>query len=449
MDASYLYPERVEEFSRHFSREEFSPRSISVQTIQDGVVHPFSGSWSSPDDGWAAFYGGVTDARGGYVETSARAIYSWTSGSVRTPLGVRPFDADTVKRVPRRAVYLGPFSRQWGHFNLETVARLWAFLASPELADPDVLVAYTQSKVIDGNFAIVLELAGIDVSRLYHVTQPTGFDEVVVIESSHPLGGPHTREYRDTVAAIRQAALARSIDLGLGRTELRRVYLSRTRMGRNQTIGEARIEELLRRGGWRIVYPEEMDLVTLIHVLDRAESVMCLSGSAAVNFLYCRPGTTVIVLHKHGQQLQNELGTVASAAGVDVVCVDAHTGFLPVRISGGIYMISNNVNFSRCLSDLCNEDYPAEGNTPEELQEYLTRWAMRVDPQGDPAKDTVTVGELAADIRTKFLGHLEPGLAGTDGGRPAEPAAGSRVVRAVRRNGLVRRLRGGFRQPRG
>jgi len=92
-------------------------------------------------------------------------------------------------------------------------------------------------------------------------------------------------------------ALTRSIKAHTGSIETgARLYLTRRSQTRRRLDNEAELEEALRRRGFSIVDPGEVDYATQIAMFRRAEMIVAPHGAALTNLIFCRQGVRVLEL---------------------------------------------------------------------------------------------------------------------------------------------------------
>jgi len=214
---------------------------------------------------------------------------------LRGPNGLRPFQqADALEgEAPQAAVvggtayYIGPIMGQFGHFLVETMARLWAV---PQLADgidhfvyhgdlaPDELVARHPY------VATILDALGLDRGQLVRPARPTRFERIVVPEAafqsrSHVM--PQLSDVSRTVAERLLVGAPRA-------TTAQPAYLSKSRLGSAFTriMNEAAVEAVLRERGVAIIHPETRGFAEQVAVVNRHETLIGAVGSAFHTVLY-------------------------------------------------------------------------------------------------------------------------------------------------------------------
>lgn len=202
----------------------------------------------------------------------------------------RPVPLEPTQVVDAEVVYLGWYLEHFGHFLLESTARLWA-LAD---ADPSVKFVVHVRRAFEppGVFRDMLEAFGIDPDRVLVPEVPTRFRRVLVpeplYEMSHAahesMPGPHR------AVAERILADAEPFD--------QPVYLSRRLLPphRRPTVGEHALEEILRENGFLILHTETMSFADQVRVANRYRTVLAEAGTALYLSLFALTPPSLHVL---------------------------------------------------------------------------------------------------------------------------------------------------------
>lgn len=176
--------------------------------------------------------------------------------------------ADVVFKEP--VTFGGATMNQYGHQITDGMARQWWFDDRPSLIT-EPLSGYQ------------IDLADMGSPRNFITpTRPTLFRRVTVplpsILSDGVIHDVHDTEHR----IIAETALTRS-SFEPGEA----VYLSRSRLAAGRSVdGEAAIEALLSRAGYRVVHPQELPIEDQIAIFNRARIVVGCSGSALHTSLF-------------------------------------------------------------------------------------------------------------------------------------------------------------------
>lgn len=201
-----------------------------------------------------------------------------------TPENVAP-----ALTIDEDVVYLGWLFSHYGHFLMQSLARIWILsevgpsvrvifhAANPEQSQP---TAWAQR---------ILTAFGAPPDRILTLHEPARLRRLIVPD---PLFSPRSVADDQTVRA--HEAMARPYHevaariAGDARPSARPVYLSRRRLPSSQRliIGEAQLEEVLRQQGFHIAYPETMTFEEQVRLINSHSDIFSNAGSAAQNVLF-------------------------------------------------------------------------------------------------------------------------------------------------------------------
>ena len=215
--------------------------------------------------------------------------------------GIRRLGRDQV-RPPRHdpgepvahldaAVYGGLLFDHFGHFLLESTARLW-----PRDLDPEVPVVWIAgwTDTLAPWMHEVLDEMGVGARRLVvDASGPVGVDELLVADAGFEFG----RWMHPWFAA---ALASRPAHPGAGD----HVWLSRSdRVPHSGLDEEVELEQRLAAEGWTVVHPERLSVHEQLDVLAGAVHVAGLEGSAFHALCLVRGSTAAVDLFtRHGHE---------------------------------------------------------------------------------------------------------------------------------------------------
>lgn len=187
----------------------------------------------------------------------------------------------TTLRIDEPFFYLsrGNFNH-WGHYITETLGRVHHLL-DPKVPTKNVLINAAYPGKFLNPLKALLEEIGYEVMVLQ---QPGNISVAKVYYSPATM----INCYRVKPAHIE--TLRKYIDMTIGEitpVENDKVYMSRTKMPQHKrwTVGEDKVEEGLREGGWTIIYPEEMTLEQQLAHISGARVLSGCIGSAFHNLM--------------------------------------------------------------------------------------------------------------------------------------------------------------------
>ncbi|MEZ5777325.1 MAG: glycosyltransferase 61 family protein [Paracoccaceae bacterium] len=184
-----------------------------------------------------------------------------------------------------RAIYAGPLFAHYGHFLIESLARLWYLHENP---DPEAKIVWSVGETPNPEFGSealtplqrrILDMLGLK-NEVILVNRATRFDSVVVPGPGFEI----TDFFHPTQARfLESAGIAYEPEPGL------KVWLSRSRLpGAGDKERTKKLEARLAGAGWTIVWPEEMPIDEQMDLLSRCERIAGEEGSAFHTLLLLR-----------------------------------------------------------------------------------------------------------------------------------------------------------------
>lgn len=213
---------------------------------------------------------------------------------------VRPLALDRVEHIDEEVVFGGYISHHYGHFLLESLARLWAY------RDSGLRVVWAAGRQFTPWEAEVFRILGIRQRRHMVLRKPTRFSRLWVPTPGYIIRRNFHTAQRDALAVTRPAPGSA------------RVYLSRSSFkSRIFTVsGEAEVEKILESHGWRIVRPELLTIRDQIDIFATARTVAGIEGSALHTAMFCADlPARLVVLRREDTNANYD--TIAGTAGLD------------------------------------------------------------------------------------------------------------------------------------
>lgn len=288
------------------------PFSGTIQRLGQALVIP-------ERDGDAKLASGVITADGSFVELSR----AWIRARKSTPpptLGA----SETITELPGRHLFAGHFRGHFGHFLVESTARLWALDHLDQKPDSILYLPYrgahaATQKAIEAQRPI-FDLLGIDTP----VQSRAGIlrvEELIVPE----LGFGWLDRYAGSPAyrAFMCARLGAAATANGGE----KLYVSRARLAANRggILGETVIEDNLARAGFDIFHPERHPIEVQIARYKAARTVVALDGSALHLAAYVLPpqAKVAMILRRSSANVADYLLQYRSFLGIspDVINV--------------------------------------------------------------------------------------------------------------------------------
>jgi len=203
--------------------------------------------------------------------------------------------------IPETAIYAGPLLNHFGHFILESLARLsvakqypdlpivWACRVLPQLNDSQLK---GRARLLDFQKTI-LKYLGIK-NRSFFVVQPTRFENLMIPQTGYRISTHFTQTHCEFLG--QQDYQPKSG---------RKLWLSRSKLKKLMDIGELNsspLEQRLEDDGWTIYHPQNDSFPRQIETLASAERIAGFEGSALHNVIFlknCENLQIDIVMRRH------------------------------------------------------------------------------------------------------------------------------------------------------
>ena len=261
---------------------------------------------------------GVLRADGSYCDLSQGWIRA------RKPIPAPTLrSSDHVEVLPGTHLFGGHFRGHFGHFLVESTARLWALDHLPVKPDSILYLPYRGEvgaieKAMEGHDRFY-RLLGIDIPiRTFGTPQRVGrlfVPELGFGWSERYAGSP---AYRSFMQQRLRAAVAPD--------GAKKLYVSRAQLAasRGGVLGETVLEQNLARAGYEIFHPEKHPLDVQIARYRAAEKIVALDGSALHLAAYvANPGTRVaMILRRSKANVADYQLQFRSFAGIDPDVID-------------------------------------------------------------------------------------------------------------------------------
>lgn len=269
-------------------------------------------------EGDAKLASGVLKADRSYADLSR----AWIRARKPTP-APRLMRGQTLDHLPGRYLYAGHFRGHFGHFLVESTARLWALDHVSGPLDGILYLPYRgQAAPIEAamrGHQPFFQALGIS-APLKLISRPTQVEELILPElgfgwEDRYAGSPAYRRFMmDRLSA---AAEPQGGD---------KLYISRSRLpaARGGVLGETVIEENLSRLGYEIFHPERHSIPEQIARYRAARSVIALDGSALhlAAFVLPRKARVTMILRRSRANASDYIRQYKSFLGITPAVVD-------------------------------------------------------------------------------------------------------------------------------
>lgn len=324
----------LDDFQKLSSQNYITKKELQILELQNATILPFVSSSENKAKGT----GGVLDENGGYVQISA---------TPEEELMVCGYDVEykSISVANERVIYLGYFIKQWGHFLVDFLPRLWWVLDNYK--GERVLVLSSNKNVqFDGNFLEMMSIIGIQKEKIHFVYDIERYSEVVIPEMSmiRPI------YYTDECKNFYKRLIERICD-GVSLKTYKKIYWTRTKLKKAQMteIGEKSIQKLFKSNGFTVLCPEKCNLKELVYYISHCQCFAALSGTIPHNVVFAREGTQCIIINKTYRV--NTIQLMLNAfSGVTAIYIDSHISILPASPGGGPFWMEiekNLLNFAK------------------------------------------------------------------------------------------------------
>lgn len=251
---------------------------------------------------------------------------------------------------------------------MESLSRLWWFAENPNMPYKIVFLDFP----FGGGFTAysVLEALGITRDRMEIITEPTRFKEIIVPEESIYMWSGFRAGWETVFNLLQERA---------GKGEYEKVYLSRTRLKKQDAINEIYFENFYRNRGYQIIYPEQHSFLEQVSILYGAKEVVCTNGTLVHMLLFCSPGTKAVVLNRDND-IQKTMLYSLQVRKLDYSIIDVNYNFLPVAHSGkNVFFYGPTIYWKQYLQKkripYSEDEISFDIHVKPLIYDYLLKWA--------------------------------------------------------------------------
>lgn len=324
-----------------------------IRDIENGLIVPIP----NDTDTVQPLNTGVLDAHGALVEESV----TWRDGRAFSQPPRNPDSAEIDVR-SGRVMFAGLMFGHFGHFLVESTARLWAYARLHDQIDAIVFVPKVQRRIdhVLNVYTPFLRLLGID-APLINLETPVRYDHVLVPQQGFGMFGmiEGLPEYREFMRA-RMGAKIR--DDGA-----RKLYISRSALPqqRGGLLGEELIEEYLTAEGYQIFHPQKHDFETQLAAYKSADYIISADGSPLhMAALVVKPTAKIAVIARRPKVAEQFEIQFRAFCGIETVTIDAlKCHWIPVNNARPSRLSYGELDF-RTVFDQLRRGGLIEGSTP-------------------------------------------------------------------------------------
>jgi hypothetical protein len=329
-DYSYLRPKKAKILKDWENKPFEKVQELDVWHGENATILPLK---KLPGDTYLFGRAGVVDAEGNYVEMSAIPQRVQSAYPVEKP----QYRDESV-------IYCGYWVKQWGHFLIESVARIWYAFESTEK-----LIFVTEDGAdsqLFGNYKEFFQLLGV-YDRIEIINTPTKFKKVLLPELAYKRSISYSDQYKTIFARIAENVPA------LDQNKVaEKIFLSRSHLKnvRKKEYGYDMLDNYFERNGYRIVHPQEISLSDLIGLLKSCSECASVSGTLPHNMLFAADYSKLTIIERNvlNNEIQLDINRIKR---LNVTYVDACLAVYPVNVGYGPFVLAYNKQFDAFTQD--------------------------------------------------------------------------------------------------
>jgi hypothetical protein len=373
----------------HWNRNYDFGRTNTVEIIRNGIVNPVMCRGAEGTNWFNRVDVGIMRPNWEYVTGSN--MWGQTERLYYRPsdfTGYMPF-------INSRVVWGGEIIKHYGHFLIQSTARIYYYLQHKDEFDGIVFCWCFKERIPQYVFEF-LKLAGIGLDKVAFVNRIIKFREIAVPSMSSFYMHDWTPEYLIPFKIAGD---------NVKPAEYEKIYFTRTKMRRlkSKCFGEDKLEELFRKNGFKVIAPETLPLSKQIALVKGAKVIAGINGTALHNIFFCAGQTerkTIIQLNR--TEVFNIQFLINQALGnVDMMTVKAYDNFLPVSHADGPFIMGLTDELRDCLKDMGLSDFNMPSLDRKKFAEQFLEYYRQIYSQTD------FYGDLKDQSGTEVeVGHL-------------------------------------------
>lgn len=240
-----------------------------------------------------------------------------------------------------KAIYLGYMLNIWGHCITDNLKKLW-FLETEECKQllsegyKFYCTLHGQDKKLSKNFCKLCTYLGFDANCIHVIAKPTRFTSFVEPDSTLDKNHKSHIKYKQVVENIRS-------NIQYNEALPKKIYFSRTQLKNGRDFGEKYVEEVFRKLGYTIVFPEKTPLDTQLQMIYSCDSFAATEGSISHNNMFCRSDAEAIIIRKT-RSCNRYQYSANFASGCNLCYIDSHLSIFNIfdNAFGPFFMYVND-----------------------------------------------------------------------------------------------------------
>jgi hypothetical protein len=205
---------------------------------------------------------------------------------------------ETKYRLNGTYIYAGLLFKHFGHFLLESLARIWFIKQHSDI--PLLWVAAHRQPELSPFQKEILELLGIK-NRVHILTEQSEIEEIIVPEPGYMIESHFSAAQKDALKVFDPVPLSPG----------KKVWLSRKNVSNGKFLNESALEEHLARNGWAVYRPEEHPVREQLLFLHDAEYIAGIAGTAHHLLIFLPGYQGTVSLFPRGPSINGDFLTIA------------------------------------------------------------------------------------------------------------------------------------------
>lgn len=308
IDLNFRY--ECEKHKQLLNNQYFSNKKLSFVEMEDVFLVPFTDKTKS---------GAAYDSKGEIInETSTNKEYGFPKIDVSMSNEFDVFE--------QPCIYLGMFESCWGHFITDCLKKVW-FLKTEQagkFANYPLILLSPQTTSLKLNYRRLLEVLGIDSSRIVFINRNTIVKRIIVPDSSFYYDDAsiihYTNEFLETIKTIKDSFPNQD------NAKYNKIYYSyssfQKKKGYKKTFGEEKLDRFFKDRGFLIVHPENYSFDEQMEMLANCKCFASTEGSSSHNSIFLKDETNVIIIPR-GPYFSGYQQTIDSMWNLNTYYVDS------------------------------------------------------------------------------------------------------------------------------
>lgn len=250
-------------------------------------------------------------------------------------------------------LYGGYFRHQWGHFLLNTTARLWWLVESEknlDLIDKIVFISTPgESDKIDGNYKEFFQLLGI-YEKIEVIDSPKSYSKIIVPDISFEHDVFYAKEMIQVFEKLKENCSVN--DIPDDYKNYKKIFLTRSQLNGagNKEFNLVYFDKFWEDNGFRVIAPEKLSLRHLISIFNQAETIVSVSGSTAHNLIFAPRETSLIIMERVAPINYFQIG-ISKMLEQDVIYIDSFLYPLVPIPTGNVFYYYPTQLFNKYSND--------------------------------------------------------------------------------------------------